>query len=700
MNKKFKPRYQYAGRLTQVEKANDAAVLGGFVQGLGGVANMIPGLGPIAGLGLNFAGGMIQQMSAPNMTALEYQKMNTSPMGFQFGGSTQTGAMQGGTQQPLSNGAVQVNAHSPHMTDSIDAGDVMLDDQEVVVGDKVFSNTLKNPWNNISFAQQEKQTQKALGKFEKYQTTTGDNEMKDKKYHDRNSEELFNTQENVASLLGLRNPDGTPTQSMDAMSPKEGFIWGGLKTKMNMGGKMRYAGGGNLPPEALANVTGDIYNPTSSFPNIYYRNEGQNWSMYDTKNTQKGWTKVASNHSAIPQLNSWKGNQDKMYQSGNPQTGAEDFGVSDNNPLPMPFGLQSPEAGTFSNTSLSDGQSLNPINPEVTNMPFKKAIGMNPETVVDMNPGDRYEGAEMMDGKLMPIMGRWGMNDINGVKPISFNSMVGNTNTPNITNMVTQGMNSPFTQPQVPTVTPGTQDPTSESATNLEAMLKEFKGYNPYGEQATRIGQGMSACGMMMNTPRYVNYADVGQGELNQQGLAMARMRSGEATAVQDAILQGQLATNQVGGRSLQTRNANLRNIALGTSKAIENVRGNFAGREAQMRTQMGQRQTAIQQANLQKNMYQDDINTKEYDTMLTENMKLLQNQRNMQIEQQLAFNKFRQDKTLEKVLKTKNFEWGDEGIQLIQEEMKKRKEATQTAAPKQQPFQAYNFNDYFKLRR
>ena len=52
-------------------------------------------------------------------------------------------------------------------------------------------------------------------------------------------------------------------------------------------------------------------------------------------------------------------------------------------------------------------------------------------------------------------------------------------------------------------------------------------------------------------------------------------------------------------------------------------MRGNFAGREAQMRTQMGQRQTAIQQANLQKNMYQDDINTKEYDTMLTENMKL-----------------------------------------------------------------------------
>jgi hypothetical protein len=122
----------------------------------------------------------------------------------------------------------------------------------------------------------------------------------------------------------------------------------------------------------------------------------------------------------------------------------------------------------------------------------------------------------------------------------------------------------------------------------------------------------------------------------------------------------------QLENRSLQSKNANLRNIAAGEMENKNKVRATFAGMEANARMQAGSRRTAIEQANQQKAMYVDDINTREYDTMMTENMKSLMNFRNLGLEKQNVMNQVRRDDILKKMLRTKDFKYDGETIKFI----------------------------------
>jgi hypothetical protein len=189
---------------------------------------------------------------------------------------------------------------------------------------------------------------------------------------------------------------------------------------------------------------------------------------------------------------------------------------------------------------------------------------------------------------------------------------------------------------------------------------------HPYGNAATAIGGAVSALSMAVNKPFYVNYANVGQDEIRLQNQGLRRIVEGEKSALQDATDSSRSAMAELQNRSLQSRNANLRNIAAGEMESKNKARAGFAQLEANARMQAGARRTAIDQINLQKNMQQDITNTQEYDTMMKENMKSLMNFRELGLEKQSVMNQVRQDEILQNLLQTKNFKWDPKTFQVV----------------------------------
>lgn len=157
------------------------------------------------------------------------------------GQATGAGLMQGaqgfatgGTvSQPLNSSSFQVQGN-PGKTDGnyYPQMNAKLDHNEVVKSNFVFSEKLKHPGTNKSFAEEAKKIEKAIGFAErKLKRNPSDQEsMNTIKYNNKLSSELAATQENLASLMGLRNNDGSTVQSAA------------------MGGVLKYAEGGPTNP--------------------------------------------------------------------------------------------------------------------------------------------------------------------------------------------------------------------------------------------------------------------------------------------------------------------------------------------------------------------------------------------------------------------------------------------------------------------
>jgi hypothetical protein len=179
--------------------------------------------------------------------SLEPQQPVTGP-GSEFG--FDPGFAMGGDLNKLSENAVQVEADNPNMTDSVETDSIKLDHNEVVTGSRVFSDSLMNPHTGQSFAKDEEKNQKAKGKLEKLMGKIGEKEyMKNEiKWYNKNSDALFQLQEQLATAKGLRNQDGTPKQGDDMPQAQYGGTGFKLKQTNNvMAGKMKYNNGGNLP---------------------------------------------------------------------------------------------------------------------------------------------------------------------------------------------------------------------------------------------------------------------------------------------------------------------------------------------------------------------------------------------------------------------------------------------------------------------
>lgn len=581
---------------------------GRIMQGASGVANLIPGAGPLVGMGLNLVGGALQTMGGPAMT--DPTRMNTNPMGLALGGNMPgaTPGPQGGSFQGLSNEAMEVQANNPTMTDSVDAGQVMLDDKEVVVGDKVFSNTLRNPQTGMTFAEQEKETQKKQGQFEKYKNHTGDTEMKDDKYHKRNSAQLFNAQENIANVLGLRNQDGTPVQKMGAPSG----MWAGGSLSFGKSGTQGppfVKGGGSFVSSDMRYATGGkMYNTGGPLPD----------DLHTIQTIQNSLLGATTGYIA-------------------PDTGTA---YTAETGLPDPLGeAAQAERTAFQNTVLP------PTPPRF--------------------PGDTYGGPQNSINPLTGTMpGSLRSNELATVTPGPLNP-TSNLQAPTVTSSAYN--NAPTLAPPTgaqedPEITVNGATGSGQPGTNMQNLLEAFKGQNPYGERATQLGEMISGLGLAANRPFYVNYGDVGREEINQQNLALAGAQGGEQAAINDINAQLAAARGAAGGRSFQTMQANLANLATRGGETMAKVRGQFGRQEAGLRTQIGARRTGIEQANFNIDRYQDDINTREYDSLWKENLKNMTNLRNMQLERQFAFNNFRRDNELSQLLKTQDFEYGPNG--------------------------------------
>jgi hypothetical protein len=632
---------------------------GRIMQGASGLANLIPGAGPLVGMGMNLVGGALQTMAPPTMTNPE--SINQNPLGMQMGGQAPTGQQDpmGGEMKPLSNSAVEVQANNPQMTDSVDAGPVMLDDKEVVVNKKVFSNTLINPQSGMTFAEQEKETQKQQGRFEKYKVATGDTEMKDGKFHKMNTERLFNTQENVATQLGLRNEDGTPKQIMPG--PENQFMFGGdtqlfhkfgtngpAKQLMATGGKIGYYTGGGFSPGPGDEDRGTVqaimdslmgakspYNapPPADTGTAFTAETGQPDQYGQNPNISNSYAANLEEQARLDRfLYPQAHNADGSRFAGDTYGGAQGSAGLPGTETPMPsnFGTPGPGPGIVK----PDGP-LYPINTGLEGINFPTAQ------------------RQLRSGQVAPIS--------IGIDPTGGGLKSNNQDAPpslQDDNDITKA-----------DVTKNT-NPALSGQNDMADILKQYNEQNPYGERATQMGDMITSMGLMANRPFYVNYGDVGREEINQQNIALARARGGEQAAINDVLAQEKAARQRAGGRSFQTMQANLANLSSRTGQALAKTRGQFGRQEAQMRQQIGARRTGIEQANLQTQMRQDDINTREYDTLWKENLKNLTNYRNMQLERQFAFNKFRRNEDLKAMLQSKNFKWDEASKNFILKEI------------------------------
>lgn len=216
--------------------------------------------------------------------------------------------------------------------------------------------------------------------------------------------------------------------------------------------------------------------------------------------------------------------------------------------------------------------------------------------------------------------------------------------------------------------TTGSADTNNNAASDPFNFVKE----TPFGAAGTGTGLVSNLVGIVGNRPNLVDYRDIGEEERDLQNRARRQLIEGRSQAAQDVISQGRIARRNAAGRNFSSFQANLRNIASGTSQALGRIRGEYAGKLAQSDLAAGQRRTAIEDINRRKDMIVDEINTKELDAVKTENLKQADNIRKLLIEAQLAQNSAKKNEILRNLLGTKNFKFDesnpDQMIQFISE--------------------------------
>lgn len=604
----------------------DANTIGNTLAMAGGVAGMIPGGQPI-GLGVSALGQLISATNQPQPPKVVNYN-NSNPYGFAMGGSLNA----------LSSNAVEVNADNPGMTDSVEVGEIALDDNEVVVDDKVFSDSLVDP-NGKRFSQKAKKIQKSKGDFEKnYKSKLGDEEFSDADYYDRDTERTFQKQEELATKLGLRDEEGLPTQ----MESPDSFQFGGSMKgmKYKMGGMLKYFGGGPI-----------IGDPTGR-----------------------------KNSVEMDQVNQLIGDF-----LGNPLN----LRGMTNSPQMPSEGTLDPTTGLPTDPSLdvSDEplQGMSLPNYDFSMNPYSTPE-FDPQGLADVKTIERKhkmsrEFVEPLDTMLNSIKKGAG-HFRNKEEANNVANQLGNatTNTPkgllgDMVSGVFQGglQGDPKTMQHIQDMlTKNTlkdnnagDDPNEDESTKSDDDKKKddkFKKGTKWGTMGTNIGMVSNIAGMMMNKQHPVNYSDVGSLEMLQQDLALGRINEGEQVAVNNALQQGRGAMGEVEGRSAQTRNANLRNIAAGTTQGTGQVRAQFANQEANARLNIGARRTGIQESNRNKDMKVDEINTMEKDNQLTQNMVMADNMRKLMIEHQLGQNQLNFNDAALKATATRNFKLDDEG--------------------------------------
>lgn len=637
--KRKKKKYQIGGNINatsdataeqdyiseeRLEAGEAQAQAGNTMQALGAGISMIPGVGTAIGGAMNFIGNMVTASSQPSGQYKPVQ--NTNQYGYQYGGKMYA---NGGTLERLSGNAVKVDANNPGMTDSVETEEAKFDHGEVIEGDRVFTNSIQNPNSNRTFAKDAEVIQKLLGKFQKSKDQIQDTEYQDEKHLNKQSEALFNAQEQTATSLGLRNQDGSTIQD-------EGFRWGGNKKSYNTGGLTGLlsgltggkasggSGSGCCQPACDDGASSEeaIFSPPPpaavpklpvSAPQVEQPLQQEPQTLYGGPN---------------PSFK-FGGSKKKNYANGGPIVPPLSMNFSQLGK--DPFLLETEEnAAVYPNRMPNLNQSI---------------------------PGLQFQGGKNLN--FGPLSQEEQTNqDAQSLSP----------DTPSLQDLNAL-LNKKGTSPTYPNaeVEPSTQpDGTPEiTQPGKKEGLLDWTKETPFGAAATGYGALSQLAGIAANRPSFVSYEDIGQEERRAFSDAGRRVMEGRAQAERRANEQELLARTNVGSRSLQSRNANLRNIAVGVTKAKADTAAKFSDRLSQIDLKRGQRMSQLAAINRQKDMQRDVINTQEIDAVKTENMKMSQNVRKMLVEAQLGQNSYKQNKQLTELLKTNNFEWDKESGQL-----------------------------------
>jgi hypothetical protein len=596
--------------------------------------------------------------------------------------------VNGGDLEAISNDSIQVDADNPSLTDSVETDKAFLDHNEVVTGSRVYSDSLINPNTGNSFAKDESRLQKILGKIQKNKERSGDTEYKDEEYLNRNSKALFETQEQVAQMMGLRNEDGTPKQE------------GGMK----FGGKMDPPKG-NPIEEMILNKIMLLKNQDkpmvkrllSSDPQVINNDTGESMKASEARGAKSISTHVMTdsyNDGSYTQVFPTVSEDSKGKLSHNEDVfKALDSGDYMNVPANM--------AEKFAKTGYKQGAKG--LNEDVGyKFKFGGMIGKKKPKYIGGGPikdPTNLFGQEVELGSGENLFGNTTYPDF--VSP----GLRTQLNTDNLTTLPSGQLTLPeseydtFTGVKKSLLGLNNYNPGTTSSSVIEPNVSENASTNntvgagktlmdrlggatasettgakkfnefPFGEVGTGVGLVSNIINKLTNKPTNVDYADIGKPELDMQEKALQGLRRGESTALADATMEGKVAKENLDARSLQTRNANLRNIATGIAKAKAGIRDNFANRMAGALGQFGARRSALEEANRQKNMNVDVINTQEADAVRTEAMKMDENVRKLLIEYQLSQNNRKTNDQLSKLLRTQNFKFdpnSEEGIQFI----------------------------------
>lgn len=183
-------------------------LLSGLTQAAQGVA---PLLGPI-GAGLSIASSaipLVKNLISPREKVI----VSASPGNYQTGGDV---GLSSGAFQVQGNPNVTDGNTYPHLNAKLDHNEVVSTTTD---GNKfVFSADLKDPMTKLSFADLAKPQEKAKGKAEKMlkQYPFDEQAKSTVSLSNANLNNISNTQEMLATRLGLREPDGSTKQSFQS----------------------------------------------------------------------------------------------------------------------------------------------------------------------------------------------------------------------------------------------------------------------------------------------------------------------------------------------------------------------------------------------------------------------------------------------------------------------------------------------------
>lgn len=742
----------------EAERANQAMQNVGRAEavtsGLSTLASYIPGAGPLASIGINMVGGLVTNQMRKNAYPKEQYvpNRNTNRYGYNMGGQMpmipQQGNMQlpGGQLQQQGNNMI-VQGNNPQQDDGVALNNqVAVDHNEVIRGDKVFSDSL--PFKTGSFAKEARNLARKEDKVKKKLAKAGidsenDKEYKDGRHFERQANNLFNKQEQLAQSLGLRQqgPNG------ESMPVQQGF---------KFGGKMGYKTAGQLPPPKFfrdnrgnlvaQNEDGSYYTVDNFGSFVPYNqagagaltpiNEGQARSIVNqygfnsVMNTlppsveekftprtprQRKPRTVDNTPEQISGDNFFRGKDGKLYVQSDrggkqglyeidKKGNVSSSNIDVNTLTPMsereaktytkgtPLSTSLRNIGRDPNMSLRDQfmeVSGNPQDDEFyperrspENDALTEQARLNMEGEFNANQATGYNlatGPFTNSGIAVPTPEELDAIDHNTVEGIidAYGNQARNVNAPQqaflnarLVNPIQQAM---LNAEQVPTDSTDYVDPTTETQNTAQSLFSgtlsnikdKFKG-SDLEKLGKEYGMGLAGDviniannlhGMAANKTRYIAESPIGAPELAMQERAIANASAGKNEMMNQISKQAAAARSTVGGRSMASRMANMRNITSGAIEGQSKVGTQYAQQLNQMMGNFGARRSAIQQTNLADKRMVEDINTREYDTHLTQGMQMRQNLGTVFQSQQRALNHIKNNTMLKGQMGSRDYD-------------------------------------------